>query len=528
MIANMIRQLRYFLLAGLILITACSFTQAQSVQLQPTATTVRVVPVTPVPTVNRQPHTVPTTPPQPSPTPGAIQCDAAAPERISHTVTVNLNYGERRLSGEQVVQYVNWTNDPLAQLVFNIEPNRWPNAFTLETVTVGDNGLGAGYELTGRRLTVDLPETLQPGCWLRLRLTFTIQIPPVGEGEDGYQGYFGYTVRQVNLGHWLPTTAVRSNHEWVTHDAVPIGEVDVLESVDWDITLTVTNAPRAIQVAAPGEVLESGPDRWHFTLANARDFPVSLSDQFMFASAETESGVTVELYSFDDALIPASGGVIDSAAYALDVSTKAVQLYSDLFGAYPYQRMIIVEGDFPDGMEFTGLVFVGGGYFRNFGGPTSYLMMISVHEVSHQWWYARVGSDQALYPWLDEALATYSEYAFVEEYYPGLKDWWWDFRVDSLAPEGYVDDSVYDFKSRRAYINAVYLRGVRMLRDLRADLGTDGFFDWLRRYADGGAGRIVSPDYFWSLLTPEQFALTESTRNHYLRQPQVTGITRGS
>ncbi|MCB9456013.1 MAG: M1 family metallopeptidase [Anaerolineaceae bacterium] len=524
----MIRLSRFLALTLLVLITACSLTaQAQQIPSQPTATALRFLPVTPVPTLDRQPHPVPTTPPQEVPPedsamPEIINCESESlPARPQHTVTVDLDYTARALVAQQMVQYPNRTGEPLNQIVMNIEPTRWEGAFALQTVTLGEDGLGVGYELLGRRLRVDLPEALPADCSIRLRLTFAIQIPPVGEGQDGFQGYFGYTGRQVNLGHWLPTTAVILDGEWVTREALHIGEQDVLESADWDVTLNITHVPESLRVAAPGDILESGPESWHFRLAAAREFPVSMSDQFIFASSETEGGTTVELYSFDDALIPAGGGVIDSAAYALDVATKAITLYSELFGPYPYERLEVVQADFPDGMELSGLVFVGGGYFRNFGGPTSYLMMITVHEVSHQWWYARVGTDQAFSPWLDEALATYSEYVFVEEYYPDLKDWWWDFRVDSLAPEGFVDDPVYKFQTRRAYINAVYLRGVRMIRDLRADLGTDAFFSWLRRYADAGAGRVVTPGFFWSLLTPDQMAATEATRARYMRQPQI-------
>jgi len=216
---------------------------------------------------------------------------------------------------------------------------------------------------------------------------------------------------------------------------------------------------------------------------------------------------------------------INTRAFALEVAGQSLDMYSDLFGTYPYPRMVVVQSDFPDGMEFSGLVYVGGEYFRGFNGPTSYLLLITIHEVAHQWWYGRVGNDQAINPWLDEALATYSEYVFIEEYYPALKDWWWQFRVDAYAPEGFVDSTVYEFETRREYINAVYLRGVRMLKDLRTNLGTDAFFDWLRRYAEAGSGRIVDPTFFWSLLTPEQVTATSVTRDEYLRQPQIVTIS---
>jgi len=169
-------------------------------------------------------------------------------------------------------------------------------------------------------------------------------------------------------------------------------------------------------------------------------------------------------------------------------------------------------------------VFVGGEYFRGLSGVESYLTLISVHEIAHQWWYSRVGNDQALHPWLDEALATYSEFIFIEKFYPTLTDWWWDFRVNRLLPQGFVDSTVYEFTSRRAYINAIYLRGVLMLHDLRQTLGDDVFFGWLNRYASTGSGRVMSPEDFWSLLTPEQLERTKPIRERYLQKPQIISL----
>jgi aminopeptidase N len=166
------------------------------------------------------------------------------------------------------------------------------------------------------------------------------------------------------------------------------------------------------------------------------------------------------------------------------------------------------------------LVFVSTNWFTSYtGDPASFLTLITIHEMAHQWWYARVGNDPATNPWLDEAMATYSEYIFFEQFYPSLKDWWWDFRVNSHSPTGYVDSTIYQFTTIREYINAVYLRGVRMLHAIRTDIGTEPFFELLRKYAEAGDGRIADPDLFWSMMTPEQLEATKNTRAAFLRQP---------
>ncbi|MBI5669064.1 MAG: M1 family metallopeptidase [Chloroflexi bacterium] len=514
-------------LIALLLLAACAVTGADS-QLIPTATPIPLPQTTPVPTVDRQLRQVPT--PSPAPTSSALpaQCQGTAElPGTRHTVLAELDYANRQLVVRQMVDYINRTTVGLSQIIFNIKANAWPGILSLDEVTV-DGGKPASTSLVGQRLVVNLEAALKPGCAVKVELWFGLRLPVINlASPEAYRGYLGYSPRQLNLGHWLATVAPRLADDWVSREDTPIGEQDVLDEADWDVTLTVSNAPDGLRVAAPGVVRENGPAHWHFVLNRARDFSLSLSDAFVMTSARSANGVKVELYTFAEARIQTESGILDSAAFALDSAVKATETFSDLYGAYPYDRLVIVQGDFPDGMEFSGIVFVGGEYFRAFNGPTSYLMIITVHEISHQWWYSKVGNDQAMSPWLDEALATYSEYVFIEEYYPALKDWWWDFRVNRLAPEGYVDSTVYEFSSRRAYINAVYLRGTQMLHDLRSDLGTEAFFDWLRRYGDAGAGRLMAPEQFWSLLTPEQLAATRATRERYLRQPDFTVLQMG-
>ena len=503
----------------LLLLAACGLGYSNEPLMLATATTVRVQPATIVPTLARQPHVIPSAVPSPA-SDGALSCPPAEDNEpaVKHTVTANLNYEQRALLVAQQVSLVNTDAAALDEIVFAVEPNLWPRAFTLERVTLEPDALQLAAELTGRRLTAALPAALEPGCGLTVRLDFRLDVPQIGDGFGPYRGYLGYSPRQLNLGHWLPVVAPRLGGEWITRESVRIGEQNVLDIADWDVTLSVNSAPDTLAVAGPGEQRRPSKRIWHFALGSARDFTLSLSDAFNVVSQQTSSGVQVEVYSFADE--PAAAGAgrrrRDSAAHALDTAVRSLELFSALYGPYPYDRLVVVEGDFPDGMEFSGIVFVSGSWFRQYrDDPAGYLTLITAHEIAHQWWYGLVGSDPALTPWLDEALATYSEYVFIEEHYPELKDWWWSFRVDAYAPTGFVDGTVYQFSSVREYINAVYLLGARMLHDLRADLGTEAFFDLLRRYAEAGRRRIATPDLFWSLLTPAQTAAAEATRRRY-------------
>lgn len=495
--------------------------------LPPTATAVRVVQVTPPAETPRDLHSVATAPAA-GRTTSAAETDcppAAGSVPVRHSVEAALSYASRTAEVAHQISFLNQTSQPLADIGLNVEPNRFPQAFSLEQVLV--NGQPApSYELAGRRLIVALDQPLAPGCALSLELSYRVTAPPLGEGAAGLSGYFSFTPRQLNLGHWLPTLAVRRNGEWVSNDAAAVGEQTLAAPADWQVDLRVSDAPSALELAAPGDVISTGDQSWRITLPAARDFSISLSDRFHVLSRRI-NGTSVELFALAER---------PAAQHALNTAANALALYEDLFGPYPYNRFVVVEGDFPDGMELSGLSFVGSNWFNSYANdPAGYLTLITAHETAHQWWYGLVGNDSALDPWLDEALSTYSEYIFIEEYYPDLRDWWWGFRVNSFVsgdgPYLPTDSPVYAFQSVREYINSVYLRGAKLLHGLRETMGSDAFFNWIEAYARANTGRIASPRSLWSLLTLAQLAATESVRAEYLRDalpvPDPTPETRG-
>jgi aminopeptidase N len=129
---------------------------------------------------------------------------------------------------------------------------------------------------------------------------------------------------------------------------------------------------------------------------------------------------------------------------------------------------------------------------------------ISVHETAHQWWYGEVANDQALEPWLDEALCTFSELAYYENLHTESVDWWWETRVSSYQPEGNLEGSIYSYTQFEdeylRYRNATYLQGAKFLFELRSALGEEDFYRFLREYREQFQGGIATGDDFFQLL----------------------------
>lgn len=504
----------------LLLLAGCNLEQSPaSVAPTPTMAYIRIVQDAP-PSATRELR--PVASPSPTETPVSVpavqyRCDLPQDAAmIAHQVVANVDYATRSAGVAQRTRYVNRSEGPLDSLVFAVEANAFGTYLALSDIQISEEI--ATYSMERNRLEVRLPQALEPGCAVDVDLRFDLAVPRINAGITAFKGYFGYSERQINLSLWLPTVAPYLSERWLLNEPQAIGEQIVLEQADWDLTLNLSGAPSDIKIAVPGVVEKTGDNQWHIVLRAARDLSLSISPVYRLLSQRATTGTVVELYTMPDAVRDGR----DGGEHALREAVRAVEQFESLFGLYPYGRLLIVQGDFPDGMEFSALVFVSTSWFANFeGGADNYLTLITVHEVSHQWWYARVGNDAALAPWLDEALSTYSEYIFYEEFYPELKNWWWSFRVGWYNPQGNVDSTVYEFEDGRAYINAVYLRGVQMLHNLRETLGTNAFFDLLRRYAQAGDGKIATPELFWSLLDESQYRTSADTRTRFLSQPEV-------
>ncbi len=413
---------------------------------------------------------------------------------------------------QQEIEYVNHSAAPLAELLLLVEASRNDNV-VMERVNAGPTPLV--YTLEGRKLVISLPQALQPDAAISLTLAFQVTVPAIEDEAEDYLGWLGYSPRQLNLGNWLPVVAPLREGSWLAPEAAAVGEHAAQDLAAWEVSLYVDDAPSDLVVVGPEEQTQTDAQRWHFSVSAARDFTLSLGAAWQRTETTFADDSVIELYSLEE-----STHAPGAAAYALDIARRSMKRFSEHFGPLPLQRLAVVEGDFPDGMEFSGVVFVSQDWFDSWtGDPASFLTIITAHEVAHQWWYASVANDQAQEPWLDEALATYSELLLLEADFPELVDWWWEWRIDRFAPSGFVDNEVYDFPARRPYINAVYLQGARLIHALRQDLGDEAFFTWLRRHAEAGAGKIVSAADLWSLLDEEQLVATRATRQRFLREP---------
>src|SRR6185436_6078157 len=104
----------------------------------------------------------------------------------------------------------------------------------------------------------------------------------------------------------------------------------------------------------------SGAVNHHFVLEEGRTFALSISDFFKVAT-QTVGDVTVYAYYF---------GIYNASGEALlQTTVEAMQNYSARFRPYPHNPLTDVQGDFNDGMEFSGPYFISRDYLNLYDGP---------------------------------------------------------------------------------------------------------------------------------------------------------------
>jgi aminopeptidase N len=71
--------------------------------------------------------------------------------------------------------------------------------------------------------------------------------------------------------------------------------------------------------------------------------------------------------------------------------------------------------------------------------------------------------------------------------------------VWGYLPQGAVDSDIYAADEFRPYVDAVYLNGAQFAHALRGEAGDEAFFNFLRAYAERGAGRVMTGADFWAI-----------------------------
>jgi hypothetical protein len=168
------------------------------------------------------------------------------------------------------------------------------------------------------------------------------------------------------------------------------------------------------------------------------------------------------------------------AASYLEATANYVALYSDLFGAYPFQKFAVVENFFPTGYGFPSYTLMGGRVLQ-----LPFIIHTSLgHEIAHCWWGNGVYVDYAAGNW-SEGLTTYvADYLFKEMKSKNAardyrRQWLRNFST-LVRPDS--DVALDRFQSRYNPVSKAigYDKGAMVFHMIRQILGEEAFWGALR------------------------------------------------
>ena len=476
-----------FLLMGL---AACTRTgESGNVAAIPTADpSSQTASINPQPIANNQQPITDTTGTTDGATP--LQELDKPPERPLYVLNVNLDYDTGVITAQQRIEFVNPTGVPIDEIKFSVPPARRANALTFRDARIYRAKQPLTFELSGPVLTVKLPATLQPGKAIAITFDFSVAVPlqeivgAIG-GDDTSRG-----PNNLTAGHWYLVLPPYKDGAWDLPEYAPVGDPFTSELADFEVNIL---APEGVVVAAGGDEVREGR-LWKYSLPKARVFAFAASPDYDVNSM-TENGVTYIHYGF-----PRYKDITDDVMYT---AQRAVELFSRLYGPYPYKTLRIVQTDRAQGQEYSGMIAIGAGLYRGYAGKGGRhdVIATTVHETSHQWWFNVVGNDQVRTPWLDETFARFCELKFYQTYYPKDVDWWYtNYISGKRKPSGMIDKSIYDYADSKTYVEAVYRNGIEFMRAVRDQVGKDIFDDILKDYYTAEAYKITTPDAFFDAV----------------------------
>lgn len=286
----------------------------------------------------------------------------------------------------------------------------------------------------GTTMRIDLPTPLAPGASTDLDFVWHFRVPAQGAGRMGHDGPL-YEIAQ-----WYPRVAVYDDVRGWNHEPyIGAGEF-YLEYGRFDVALTV---PATYIVAATGRLLDpervltetersrltsarhapepvaiitkdeagnpartrptaQGTLTWHFTADSVRDFAFAAGPNFRW-DATSYDGILIETLYRPTA---------DKWGEAIRMAKSAIQYFSEQWYKYPYPHATTVEGPI-EGMEYPMLTFV-----PNSPAREDQQWALS-HEFGHEWFPMIVGSNERLYPWMDEGFNTFIDLGGAARYFAG-------------------------------------------------------------------------------------------------------------
>lgn len=417
-----------------------------------------------------------------------------SPDKTSYTMALSLDVEHLTLVGRTHIKTVNTSGGRLNQLWLTAYPNIFRHKdITPVPITAYEGNFAPGYlEFTGAYVNgkavvvgnqnvsvqLDIGEAIKPDAPVEVDLAWILHLPPVAYRLGYQQGVF-------MLGNFYPSLEMYNRQGWHHSPEVKFGDPFCFAAADYTVALTV---PGGYQVVAGADLInrlsdDRGMETWIFASNQARDF----------AFAAFLPGFNMEKRQVGNIEVQVWGKSQAALASTANVAAKVLSYYQEIFTPFPHKQLKLVEVPMQGfmGMEYDGLIFLSDRAMSASYSPEQRSHLVA-HEIAHQWWYALVGNDQALEPWLDEGLSSWSAQLYARKQGEAVGS--------AKQSSRQMAWPLTAFTSREQYMTAVYNGGDWFWQQVENQVGQPKLLRGLQAYLQACAGQVASTGDMFSAL----------------------------
>jgi hypothetical protein len=359
-------------------------------------------------------------------------------QRVKYTMNVDMNVQTNQFRGKQKLEYTNNSPDTLTRVFYHLYFNAFQPGSMMDTRSRRQgavNGAGGrpdwdgrvkdrimnlkpdeiGYQkilalkMNGRPQTFKMMETILevrldkpilPKSKVSFEMDFEAQVPLQvrRSGRDNPTSKVQYSMSQ-----WYPKLCEYDNEGW--HPTPYVGREFYGVWGDFDVSITIDKKyilggtgylqnPNKIGYGYEDKgaiVNRPSGDKltWRFIAPNVHDFMWAADPEFIHVSRQLRDSLTVHL------LYKKTNEAEKDWLNVVDMAEKALPFIEKTFGQYPYKQFSFIHGG-DGGMEYPmATLCIGPG--------------AALHEWMHSWYYGLLGTNESLYPWMDEGFTQYAE-----------------------------------------------------------------------------------------------------------------------
>lgn len=444
-------------------------------------------------------------------------------QRAMYEMDINMDVETHRLQGTQRLIYINNSPDDLNRVFYHLYFNAFQpgSMMDVRNQTLPDadprvadrisklkpeeigyqkikslkmNGRAVEYKVVGTVLEVELNEAIPARGSAIFDMEFEAQVPIQirRSGRNNKEGI------DYSMAQWYPKMCEYDYQGWHANPYIGRefygiwGDFDVKITIDKDYVIGGTGYlqnPNEIGHGYQDEGVKIKKNRkqktntWHFIAPNVHDFMWGADPDYKHTKLQAENGPMMHFFYLEN------DKTKDNWTALPKVMDKAFTFINENYGKYPYEQYTFIQGG-DGGMEYPMATFITGE--RSLGS----LIGVSVHELMHSWYQMVLGTNESLYPWMDEGFTSYTSAEVMNHLratkampgdardFPQQGSYGGYFALAGSEREEPMTTHSDHYTTNFAYGRAAYSKGATFLSQLRYIIGEENVAQGLLTYFD--------------------------------------------